>query len=144
MKTWTGFDPHSVRSVSATGINIYMKDPAFELKVDPFGDNTPDNVWLRAPGHMTAAMFIEGTIDQIARDLAVEPLTVQEMNLLPLMKPVWDKCKDVSKFAAERAKHKPSHRNPLPQERRLHVRLRVLHARLAAGDGLLHHQSMGR
>ena len=31
MKTWTGFDPHSVRSVSAKGINVCMKDPAFEL-----------------------------------------------------------------------------------------------------------------
>merc|ERR1719469_1730068 len=58
---------------------------------------------MRAPGEFQAALFIEATVEQVARAAKLDPVVVQEENLTSEMSAVWKACRAQADYDGKRA-----------------------------------------
>lgn len=97
-----GFDKSGF-PMDGTSANIY--DFGFwsgKFSTDHAVTAKPLNTIMRAPGEFQGCLFIEALVEQVARELKVEPVVVQEKNMGAGVKSVWAKMKDSAKYDTRR------------------------------------------
>ncbi|CAE8611980.1 unnamed protein product [Polarella glacialis] len=92
----------SIRGASQpTSLNCY-NIPGAQLQSHSVITNTPVNTWMRAPGEFEGAVIMEASMEQVARTTGLDPVSVQEANLVPGMRKVWDALKMQVGYSAKR------------------------------------------
>jgi hypothetical protein len=80
--------------IGSANLNAYDLGAVSTLHSKNTISATPTNTIMRAPGDFHAALFMEAAIEAVASAMMVDPIVVQEKNLVAGCLPVWNCMKD--------------------------------------------------